>query len=177
MLYSILPCYMIIFTILSNNPPFCSFGVSTSPGKTIRPMTNPPPRHVQPGNATWISTVAAVSRFSFFFESDRNRPFGRRFGKDGFFLDVGFWNRRIQKRRNAWSCFFLLRDFFFWSFLFFGMKRAATVNKCFRHFFGGQEIALASTPTISLRTVNETSIEQRAFFNASQEYSICQGSG
>ena len=60
--------YHVIWLSSQSHPtikPFCcSFGVNFAPEQTIRPTTNP---------------IAAVLRFSFFFESDRNRPFGRRF--------------------------------------------------------------------------------------------------
>ena len=158
-LYSILPCYMIIFTILSYNQPFCcSFVVNFAPEQTIRPTTNP---------------IAAVPRFSFFFESDRNRPFGRRFETttEIFWMLLSEVEEATTNNNEEMLgvCFFLARNFFSEVFFWILHEKNATVNKYVWHFLGGQEIAHAGAPNISLRTMNETSIKQRAFFNASQE--------
>ena len=124
--------------------PFCG-----SFGRKLRPTTNPPSQ--QPGNATW-KTIAAVPRFSFFFESDRNRSFGRRFDTttEIFWMLVSEVEEATTKK--------CLEFVFFWRETFFlkcsfAWKECYCKQICLAFFWGGQDIAHAGAPNISRRTI------------------------
>ena len=109
--------------------PFCA-----SFGRKLRPTTNPPSQ--QPGNATW-KTIAAVPRFSFFFESDRNRSFGRRFDTttEIFWMLVSEVEEATTKKFLEFV--FFGAKLFFWSVLLH--EKNATVNKCVWRFLVGDK--------------------------------------